>query len=317
MRGLSSVAVLAGLVATVACEATGDDAATDQPASLESIPVCQASTTTGTVQWRFAQVAETDEVEVFEPLPLGFDLQVSAPFGQGRSLLLGFIDETPDTDLTGDRSELAVVELTDRMTIRRGIEPVGWWEEPGFFGPYAFHASRDDGRIDIFDAVDLTAISRIDYPEGSEHAALSDAIAVYDGKAKAVALFAWSASAPTPEQIVTTVSAPAIVGTDPPASAAITVPSSDAISMKPTPTRTVSTSSISTLPAGHALVDLNTLTVGQCLLGAELVEGDIGSGLMEVVDCSVPHHAEVFHVSQLEDPAGTPYPAMITPGTPP
>jgi hypothetical protein len=56
------------------------------------------------------------------------------------------------------------------------------------------------------------------------------------------------------------------------------------------------------------VVDIHSLTVGQCLLGAELVDGDIGDGLIEVVDCSLPHHAEVFHVSAFEDPAGAPYP---------
>ena len=55
------------------------------------------------------------------------------------------------------------------------------------------------------------------------------------------------------------------------------------------------------------LVDLNSLTVGQCLLGAELIDGYI-EDVVEVVDSATPHHAEVFHVSQLEDPAGTPYP---------
>lgn len=74
-----------------------------------------------------------------------------------------------------------------------------------------------------------------------------------------------------------------------------------------TPPATTSPTTTAT-PTPTLLVDINSLTVGQCLLGAELVDGDIGDGLMEVVDCSTPHHAEVFHVSAFDEPAGAPYP---------
>jgi hypothetical protein len=56
------------------------------------------------------------------------------------------------------------------------------------------------------------------------------------------------------------------------------------------------------------MVALHSLTVGQCLYGEQLLDGDLGDGLVEVVDCSQPHHAEVYHVSRLDDPAGAPWP---------
>ena len=76
----------------------------------------------------------------------------------------------------------------------------------------------------------------------------------------------------------------------------------------PVPTTTAAPTTPVTTAAPTSLVDINSLTVGQCLLGAGLVDGDIGDGLLEVVDCSLPHHAEVFHVSVFEEPAGAPYP---------
>lgn len=68
------------------------------------------------------------------------------------------------------------------------------------------------------------------------------------------------------------------------------------------------TTTTTAAPSSGTLVDLNSLQVGQCLRGAGLVDGDLGDGVIEVVDCAVPHHAEVFHVSSMDDPAGTPYP---------
>jgi hypothetical protein len=61
-------------------------------------------------------------------------------------------------------------------------------------------------------------------------------------------------------------------------------------------------------PSVSTTVDYYALVVGQCLIGDELVGGGFTEWTFEAVDCSVPHHAEVFHVSDLPDPAGTPYP---------
>ncbi len=51
-----------------------------------------------------------------------------------------------------------------------------------------------------------------------------------------------------------------------------------------------------------------SLVAGQCFVDADLVAGEYGDGVVDVVDCRAPHHGEVFHAANLPVPSGTPYP---------
>jgi hypothetical protein len=78
----------------------------------------------------------------------------------------------------------------------------------------------------------------------------------------------------------------------------------------PTPSTVVVVTTTTTAPAPVAVVsNINEVAVGQCFVDDPgLADGDLGDELVEVVDCSIPHQFEMFHVSAMDGPAGTPYP---------
>ncbi len=65
-----------------------------------------------------------------------------------------------------------------------------------------------------------------------------------------------------------------------------------------------------TAPAiGEVVNDLDRVAVGQCLYGPDMLDlTQIAVATVTVAACTSPHHAEVFHISELDAALGVPYP---------
>ena len=86
----------------------------------------------------------------------------------------------------------------------------------------------------------------------------------------------------------------------------------------PAPTETTTTTiapttTVATAPPppaiGEVVNDLDRVAVGQCLFGPDMLDlTQIAVATVTVAACTSPHHAEVFHVSELDAALGVPYP---------
>ena len=110
----------------------------------------------------FAEIGDSGVVPL-DTFPDTFRLDDISFAADGTPVLIGIIDETPDTGSRDERVRAAVVELRTGTPIHEIADDLNGMGTAGSFGAYVYTASVIDGEIAVYDAETIEQVGAIPF----------------------------------------------------------------------------------------------------------------------------------------------------------